>query len=191
MRRGARGMAALALCAAAGAFAHGPAPGLLPLRIDEARPFATVTGALAPATSVRDLKFRELFRLPVGPRGLELAPGAQALAGQRVRMVGYMANQDAGTGAPGTFILAPLPVLLGDEDEAQADDLPPTAVHVHMPPSHSARSLPHVAGLLVVTGTLELGSRAEADGRRSAIRIIQSEPDLLPPPGLPLEGKSP
>ena len=161
------------------------------MRIDEPRPFLAVNATLPPAAGVRDLKFRELFRLPVGPRGLELAPGVQALAGQRVRMVGYMANQDAGTGAPGTFILAPLPVLLSDEDEALADDLPPTAVHVHMPPSHATRSLPHMAGLLAVTGTLEFGSRAEADGRRSTIRIVQAEADLLPPSAVPIEGRKP
>jgi len=155
------------------------------------QPFVAVTAPLPPRSDAQDLKFRELIRLPIGPRGLELAPGALALAGQRVRLVGYMANQDAGTGAPGVFILAPLPVLLGDEDEALADDLPPTAVHVHMPLSQSARSLLHVGGLLAVTGTLQLGPRGEADGRRSTIRIIQTEADLLPAPAPVNPGKAP
>ena len=134
--------------------------------------------ALAPAavqSGVPELSFRDILRLPVGPRGLELAPGLLARSGQRVRMVGYMVRQDGRTGAPGIFILAPLPVALDDEDEAQADDLPASAVHVHLPPSQAQRMLPHRPGRLAVVGTLEVGARAEADGRRSFVRLQLDE----------------
>ena len=48
----------------------------------------------APA-GVVDLKFQELFKLPVGERGLEPSEKLVALDGKRVRIVGYMVQQPA------------------------------------------------------------------------------------------------
>src|SRR5262245_11529790 len=77
---------------------------------------------------VTDLKFHEFFTMPVGPRGLEPTEKLLSLNGQRVRVVGYMAQQEAPVA--GLFHLTPLPVALGEEDESLADSLPPSTVFV-------------------------------------------------------------
>ena len=129
----------------------------------------TVTVSLPPAPAgVSDLKFRELYRMPLGPRGLELSERARALNGKRVRMVGYMVEQEI---TPrGGFILSPLPVMIGDEDESLADDLPPSVVFVHLDEAF-ASPLSFMPGLLHFTGTFSVGPREEADGRVSSLRL--------------------
>ena len=118
---------------------------------------------------VTDLKFRELFTLPIGPRGLTPSAKLIALAGKRVRMVGYMAKQE--TPLAGLFILSPLPVLMGDADDSLADDLPASAVFVHVDAAGEA-PVPYFSGLLRLTGTLQLGAFDEADGHVSAVRLM-------------------
>jgi hypothetical protein len=125
-----------------------------------------------PATKkgVTDLKFGEMFKNPVGPRGLEPSDKLSALQGQRVRMVGYVANADEAT--PGLLILSPLPVSLGDEDEKLVDDLPPSAVFVHLSPAYANKPAPNFTGLIHLEGRLELGALEEADGHVSATRLV-------------------
>lgn len=132
-------------------------------------PPALVARPGTPPPSVADLRFAEFFVRPVGPRGLEPTPRLRALAGQRVRLVGYMAA--AALPMAGRLVLAPLPVELGDEDEALADDLPPQAVFVHLSGAAATRTLPHYPGLLALTGTLELGPLDEPDGHVSSVRL--------------------
>jgi hypothetical protein len=154
---------ACAACGAAPAAPQDAGPG--------ASAFA-VLGPLAPLGGVTDLRFRDLYRMPVGPRGLEPSARLTALSGQRVRMVGYMAQlTDA---PPGLLILSPLPVSLSDEDESYADDLPATAVYVHLAPGHGV--VPSLPGLLAFQGRLETGAQAEADGRISFVRL-QLDPE--------------
>lgn len=118
-----------------------------------------------------DLKFGEFFTMPVGPRGLVPSAKLMALQGRQVRMLGYMARQDAADVLPGVILLTPLPVTLGDEDERYADDLPVTTVYVHLDAAPQSPALTYLPGLLALTGRLELGSQAEADGRRSSVRL--------------------
>ena len=48
--------------------------------------------AITPATKgIEDIRFGDLFRLPVGPKGLEPTDRLRALDGRRVRIVAYMA----------------------------------------------------------------------------------------------------
>jgi hypothetical protein len=131
-------------------------------------PAAPARAEVAVAT---DLKFGEFFTMPVGPRGLEPSVKLLALQGRQVRLLGYMARQDAADAAPGVILLTPLPVTLGDEDERFADDLPVTTVYVHLAASPQSPALTYVPGLLGLSGRLELGSQAEADGRRSSVRL--------------------
>ncbi len=124
------------------------------------------------ATDVTDLKFGEFFKMPIGPRGLDPSEKLLSLAGKRVRIVGYMVRQE--TPAAGVFMLVPLPVALGDEDEALSDDLPASTVFVHVgqaAQSESSKPVPHYAGLLRLTGTLSLGSFDEPDGHVSTVRL--------------------
>ena len=133
-----------------------------------------VKGEMPPAPSgATDLKFREFFKLPIGPRGLEPAEKLTSLAGKRVRLIGYMARQETPT--PGFFVLSPLPVSLGDEDESLADDLPASVIYVHFTAPEN-RPLPYYSGLLRVTGTLSLGAFEESDGHVSSVRL-QLDPE--------------
>lgn len=115
-----------------------------------------------------DLKFGEFFKLPIGPRGLEPSEKLTSLAGKRVRLVGYMARQETPT--VGFFVLSPLPVSLGDEDESLADDLPASVIYVHFSAPEN-RPLPYYSGLLRLTGTLSLGAFEESDGHVSSVRL--------------------
>lgn len=108
-----------------------------------------------PPRGVEELRFRDVFTLPVGPRGLEITERLRALDGRRVRLVGYMVHADVAGG----FILSPLPAALGDADEGLADDLPPSAVLVELPRESALRS-GQLPGLIQVTGRLRVG-RAE------------------------------
>jgi len=137
-----------------------------------------LASALAQAEEPRtatDLKFRDFFALPIGPKGL--APSARLLAldGQRVHIVGYMARQEQPSA--GIVIVAPLPVVLGDEDESFSDDLPATTLYVHLADAERDHAVPWKPGLQSFSGVLQLGAMREADGRMSFVRL-QLDPEL-------------
>lgn len=125
-----------------------------------------------PRAGVAAIKFAEFFRMPIGPLGLEPSEKLMALNGKVVRLVGYMVKEDTPTA--GRFLLSPLPVSLGDEDESMSDDLPPTAVSVHL---RGSKNPPYVAGLIQLTGTLDVGAKNESDGRVSSVRLVL-EPEI-------------
>lgn len=128
----------------------------------------------APPRGVTELKFRDMFKLPVGPRGLEPNSTLFALDGKRVRMIGYMVQQEPLPTS--SFLLAPLPVQISDEDEPLADDLPPSTVSVIVPGAEtkSIRSLP---GLIQITGVLHVGAQTDvASGRVSSAQITLDAP---------------
>jgi len=129
----------------------------------------------APLAGTTDLKFRDFFALPIGPKGLAPSARLLGLAGQRVRVVGYMARQEQPSA--GLVIVAPLPVVLGDEDESFSDDLPASALYVHLADTDRERKVPWMPGLLSFTGVLQLGAMSEADGRMSFVRL-QLDPEL-------------
>ena len=141
----------------------------------EPPPAVRVQGELPPAPGTTDLKFRDFYTLPIGPKGLAPSARLLGLAGQRVRVVGYMAHQEAPSA--GILIVAPLPVALGDEDESFSDDLPATALYVHLAPAERESVVPWMHGLLTFTGVLELGAARESDGRMSFVRL-RLEPAL-------------
>lgn len=130
--------------------------------------FAVERDLGTPPRDVDELRFRDVFKLPVGPRGLELTERLRELDGRRVRVVGYMVRADLA----GAFVLSPLPGVLGDADEGLADDLPPSALLVEMPAQASLRSA-HMPGLIQVTGRLRIGNAESADlpGRVFPLRL--------------------
>jgi len=125
-----------------------------------------VTGlAQAPATPepVTTLSFRDFFRLPVGPRGAEVSERLARANGRVVQLVGYMVQRETAT--PGQFLLTPRPVQISEHADGDANDLPPATVLVRLDPTQADWVVPHVRGLLAVTGQLSVGRREEADGQ--------------------------
>jgi hypothetical protein len=125
-------------------------------------------GPIPPAAGVTDLKFRDFFRLPIRPRGLEPSERLQGLDGKRVRLIGYMADREEP--AAGFLILAPLPVSIAEAEDGPADDMPASVAYVHLD-GLADRTLPYMPGLLQFTGTLSVGAREESDGRVSTVRL--------------------
>lgn len=130
--------------------------------------------SLPPPDGVTELKFRDFFEMPVGPRGLEMKQKLLALDGKRVRMLGYMVHQEEPH--PGFFLLAPVPVSVAEASDGMADDLPPATLFVHLPAGQEQAVAPYQSGLLHVTGILGVGSREEADGRISLARLQLDAP---------------
>lgn len=128
----------------------------------------------APPAGVADLKFRELFKLPVGPKGLEPTDKFKALDGKRVRIVGYMVQQEPPVA--GGFLLSPLPVTAGDADDSFADDIPASAIFVVLPKGADT-VVPPLAGLLQLTGTLRVGAREMPGAGRVAPAVLELDRD--------------
>ncbi len=148
------------------------------LRQEDSATGLEVLGPLAPpAAGVTDLRFHEFFKLPVGPRGLDLSEKIRSLELHRVRLVGYMVRQEIPTS--GVFILSPLPISLGDEDESLADDLPASVVFVHVEEQFSASRIPRMTGLISVTGVLSIGATEEQDGHVSSLRLTLDSSDAM------------
>jgi hypothetical protein len=166
----ARVFALLALLAAGGATIAADRELIAAIQASE---FGVARTLPAPPPSVAELKFREFFRMPVGPRGLEPSERLLALDGKKVRIVGFMVQQELP--APGRFILAPMPIQMSDDEDGLADDLPPNVVFVHYQAPGDA-PLPFLPGLLQFTGTLEVGALDEGDGRVSTVRLRLDAP---------------
>lgn len=127
---------------------------------------------------VTDLKFGEFFANPAGPRGLELTDKLRQLDGQRVRILGYMVQQEEPP--PGRLLLAPVPAQIHEHDNGLADDLPASMVFVSVPTLPDA-PVPHAPGLMLLTGTLSVGGQAEKDGRISLVRLALDPPESTTP----------
>ena len=126
-----------------------------------------------PQGGLSDLKFQDVFKLPVGPKGLEPTARLLELDGKRVRIVGYMVQQPA---TPvGSFLLAPLPASVSDEDEPLADDLPPSTIAVVLPVT-STKPVPSLHGLVQVTGVLHVGAAVDAASDRVCAVQITLDP---------------
>ena len=146
-------------------------------------PVLAAPPALPPLPAgVTELKFNEFFVNPVGPRGLELTDKLRGLDGRRVRILGYMAHREVQP--PGMFLLTPFPVEVHDHDNSLAEDFPASVVQVTVPKPRD-QPVPYTPGLMLLTGILDLGNRAEPDGRVSLVRL-ELEPALSlsngPPP---------
>lgn len=122
----------------------------------------------APPADVTDLEFTDFYGAVIGDRGPELTAKVRALAGQQVRLVGFMVRQALPT--PGVLLLAPQPVQVDEVEYGACDDLPPQIVRVFLPLPAGAQ-VPLTPGPLLLTGTLEVGQQSEPDGRNSFLRI--------------------
>lgn len=125
-------------------------------------------------TGVAEIKFGDFFVRPVGTHGLELTDKLRQLDGQRVRILGFMVQQEEPP--PGRLMLAPMPVQIHEHDNGLAEDLPASVMFVSVPTSQNA-PVPFVPGLMLLTGTLSVGSRPESDGRISLVRLALDPPE--------------
>jgi hypothetical protein len=150
---------------------------LLPLLVPASTP------AAEPGQAVQ-LAFSDL--LASGPR-LAPSPKVIALAGRRVRLIGFMAElEDPPRGA---FYLTARPVRC-DEGGGGTGDLPPDAVLVTVR-SASDQEIPFYPGAIEVAGVLGVGPAADQDGRPSSFRITLDRPtDLERSPPAPRPGAS-
>lgn len=127
----------------------------------------TVVTAPPPAPApdpAQSLRFAELF---ASEGALRISDRAQELIGQRVRMIGFMAELEQ---PPlGAFYLTPNPVRC-DEAGAGTGDLPVGSVLVSAPFLNGAK-VPHVPGAIEVVGTFEAGNQVADGGYPATFRI--------------------
>lgn len=115
------------------------------------------------------LRLQDFFQLPVGPQGLVISKALRQAQGQRVRLTGFVVQQEVAT--LGHFLLTPRPVQMSQHADGEADDLPPATVYVSLDASQQDWAVAHARGLVEVTGTLDVGRREEIDGRVSWFRL--------------------
>jgi len=115
------------------------------------------------------LNFSELFQYPIGPHGLEVAPGAQTKQGQIVRLRGFMVKGEEDV--PGQFYFAPLPIQLSEHADGLANDLPASTVLVKLDPSQSLWAVPYRVGPLVLEGRLLIGRHEDPQGTVSWFQL--------------------
>lgn len=166
--------------------------GRVPSPSDATLPRASAPTPVLPALpeGVAELKFEDFFRLPVGPKGLELTEKVRALDGRRVRILGWqvvesvsVCNSDPNAAnpkrkfaarfeacVPGRLLLCSTPQVVDFNHYGHCEDLPPQVLYVTVP-EYYGQPVPHTPGMLLLTGTLEMGNRTEPDGRISSIRL--------------------
>jgi hypothetical protein len=135
-------------------------------------PSKSATAAL-PA-GVTELQFSDFFNMPIGPRGLEPSEKLLSLKDKRVRIAGYMVQEE--DPKPGLFMLSSRTVSLSDIEDGPADDLPATTITVHLNPNAATTLVTYRPGLWTLTGTLQLGNQEERNGRISYARLLLDLP---------------
>jgi hypothetical protein len=98
---------------------------------------------------------------------LEPSEKARALSEKRVRLLGFMADMEQASAD--ALYMVPRPVHC-DEGGGGTGDLPPDAVLLTLP-SELVRSREHIAGPVEAVGVLEVGNRADAQGRVANFRL--------------------
>lgn len=121
-----------------------------------------------PPEGVAELKFADFYHLPVGERGLEYSARMRQLDGKRVRILGFMVKQSRP--AMGVALLTPYATATHEGEYGLCEDLPPTTLFIEVP-RYRGIAVPFTSGPLLLTGTLQLGRREEADGRVSYARL--------------------
>ena len=115
------------------------------------------------------LHFKDFYRIPSGPKGLEMSASLVQASGKAARLTGYMVQQEKPT--PGRFMLTPRPVQMSEHADGEADDLPASWVMVYLDPGQKEFAVPYTKGLLEITGVLSVGRHEESDSRVSWIRL--------------------
>jgi hypothetical protein len=105
--------------------------------------------------------------------GIRVAPEVEALAGHRVRVVGYLAKMEDYV-PHGAVYLTRLPVE-AEEGGGGTGDLPPGALRVEVP-RLAGEEIEFVPGAVEVIGTLQVGRAEDEEGRVSWLRVVVDDP---------------
>jgi hypothetical protein len=117
-----------------------------------------------------EIKFRDFYRWPIGPRGLEITEVLKRAHDQRIQILGYMVAQE--NNSVGQFLLTPRPLRTSEDADGDADDLPPNTVAVILPEKDHQQILVHTPGIMKLTGILKVGRHQMHDGRIVWVRLM-------------------
>lgn len=115
------------------------------------------------------LSFKDFFQTDTKSGRLQLTDTLQQANGKTMRLTGYMVQQE--TQVPGRFMLTTRPVQMSEHADGDADDLPVNWVMVYLDPSQQNFAVPHVRGLVELSGVVSVGRLEETDGRVSWVRL--------------------
>ncbi len=118
---------------------------------------------------VTELRFRDFFRTPAERPGLDISDTLRQADGQTVRLVGYMVQQE--NPVPGRFLLTPRPMQMSAHTDRDTDDLSSATVMVYLDPSQQDQAVPHVRGLVTVSGMLSLSRHEDCDDRGASAHL--------------------
>lgn len=121
--------------------------------------------APANARQGQELRFRHFFNNcsdKDSGHTPEISDRLRQAEGKRVRLVGYMLPQEHPR--PGGFLLTARPCRSGDLRVHNQEALEPAAVQVVLDDAHFDWAIPHLDGLVEVTGLLRVGRQTDANG---------------------------
>jgi hypothetical protein len=122
------------------------------------------------------LELHALFKLPMGPKGLEVTQKVVDASGQKVRLTGFMVKHEMPT--QGAFMLAPRPVQMSEHADGDANDLPASVCWVYLDSSQNKWLVPHIPGPVTVEGYFTFKRVEARDGAVSWFHL-QLPPDAI------------
>jgi hypothetical protein len=122
------------------------------------------------------LELQSFFKLPMGPKGMEVTDKVKQASGQKVRMTGFMVKNELPT--QGAFMLAPRPVQMSEHADGDANDLPASVCWVYLDGPQKNWSVPYIPGPVTVEGIFTF-KRLEAIDGSVAWFHLQLAPDAV------------
>ena len=122
------------------------------------------------------LEFQSFFKLPMGPKGLEVTDTVTQSSGKLVRLKGFMVNSELPT--RGAFILAPRPIQMSEHADGDANDLPASVCWVYLDNAQKNWVVPHIPGPITIEGVFSF-KRMEAPDGSIAWFHLQLSPDAI------------
>jgi hypothetical protein len=133
------------------------------------------------------LEFQSFFKMPVGPKGLEVTDKVTQANGQFVRLQGFMVKTE--TPMHGSFVLSPRPVQLSEHADGDANDLPASVCWIYLDSTQKNWIVPHAPGPISVEGIFSFKRMEAPDGsigwfhlqlKSDAVSQVQSETNMSP-----------
>jgi hypothetical protein len=127
-------------------------------------------------SQARPLELQAFFKLPIGPKGLEVTQKVLDASGHLVRLTGFMVKNEMPL--QGAFMLAPRPIQLSEHADGDANDLPASVCWVYLDNSQKNWLVPHIPGPVTVEGHFTLKRVEAPDGSISWFHL-QLAPDAI------------